>query len=306
MIDLAIQNCLLILRSPTNETSTIHQWAKSKQSRDGKWREILVEALCVTQSFHVTDKLGLYKQQLEETYLPYHAGSTLYLNPIIKTLYLMTETMNYSETQRCIEYMSNKGAEYFESGQPVYLEVHLLNWIKASLIKVHSATDIDVKHLYNFIKSADMDDTMAILQCIISQNNNNTIPEKVIESFTPSEEKITESDRYLIRRDRCGFVLIINQREFREPNHVPSGCILQNNLKDRRGTDADSARLKATFESRGYKVAEKVNLTHIEVQKELKNFVEASKVYDSLIVCILSHGKEGNITFFWSKLIKWQ
>lgn len=53
--------------------------------------------------------------------------------------------------------------------------------------------------------------------------------------------------------------------------------------------------LKQVFKARGYKIVEKKNLTDKEIVSAIKEVVRNSKSFDSLVVCILSHGEEGVI-----------
>lgn len=52
-------------------------------------------------------------------------------------------------------------------------------------------------------------------------------------------------------------------------------------------------KLKELFAARGYKIVEKENLTDKEIASAIEEVVSNSKEFDSLVVCILSHGEEG-------------
>lgn len=56
--------------------------------------------------------------------------------------------------------------------------------------------------------------------------------------------------------------------------------------------------LQRTFSDLGYTIIVRENLTDIEIVKEIEGVVSRSCKSDSLIVCILSHGSEGEFLFF--------
>lgn len=64
-------------------------------------------------------------------------------------------------------------------------------------------------------------------------------------------------------------------------------------LEQRHGTNKDKEALHQTFSALGYTIVEKENLTDDEILHEVKAIVARSGSSDSLIVCILSHGSEG-------------
>lgn len=65
-------------------------------------------------------------------------------------------------------------------------------------------------------------------------------------------------------------------------------------LEPRYGTNMDKSELQRIFSSFGYKIVIKENLTHVEILNSVKNVVNESTPYDSVVVCILSHGFKGN------------
>lgn len=68
-------------------------------------------------------------------------------------------------------------------------------------------------------------------------------------------------------------------------------------LEPRHGTNMDKSELERVFTSFGYKIVIKENLTHIEILNSVKNVANESTPYDSVVVCILSHGFKGKFFF---------
>lgn len=64
-------------------------------------------------------------------------------------------------------------------------------------------------------------------------------------------------------------------------------------LDERLGTELDQSALINTFSAFGYKVVLRSDVSHLDILSEVDNVVESSHDYDSLVVCILSHGLKG-------------
>lgn len=64
-------------------------------------------------------------------------------------------------------------------------------------------------------------------------------------------------------------------------------------LETRHGTDMDQAELERILHSIGYQIRNEKNLTHIEILNCVADVVSDSAEYDSVVVCIMSHGLNG-------------
>lgn len=111
----------------------------------------------------------------------------------------------------------------------------------------------------------------------------------VLDVISPIRDKILP--RYDIRKESAGYLLVINQKEFK---YNPK-CSYKNVLHDRMGTDKDCQDLRETFQKHGYENITETNLTDTEIIDSVKSVVKRSKDKDSLIVCILSHGIRGQV-----------
>lgn len=64
-------------------------------------------------------------------------------------------------------------------------------------------------------------------------------------------------------------------------------------LETREGTDRDKQALSDTFAMYGFQIIVKENLMHDEVMDAIRDVVEQGVHFDSIFICILSHGCKG-------------
>lgn len=296
ILNVGLQNLLLHISNPVRKTTFLYEWARNRNTAEKEWREMLIEALCIVQAFHVTDKLGLYKQQLEEVYLPYRSDSALCVNKIIKALYMFAESSESSRAKLLIKFVSKRKDGKIAFDNADYLEVYFLHWIQKNVIRLYPVQSCQVDILLEFMSEQGLKTARSNLEAIAIEIRNEKENHKTPGKITPSDDPPPNPDDhdttcYKVNRESCGFVLIINQRDFVKEQRVQG-------LKDynvRMGTEHDSLRLKTTFEARGYKVIVRENLNNKAIIDEIRKIVDASICYDSLIVCILSHGEDGYI-----------
>lgn len=129
----------------SNPKSTVlYNWAILEKN----WSEMLVEALCIIQNYQVLKNLGniifiasiiiimfiiigFKKTDLISSYMPHNSKIAVAINKSRKTLYLLAEKLEYTETQIFINSIkldvqiniSDMKSKYSE-----YLELHFLNW----------------------------------------------------------------------------------------------------------------------------------------------------------------------------------
>lgn len=257
-------------------------------------------------------KLGFEYDVLKSLFLPHINQMTYDINLIVKNLYLMCEKMTIAEGGKLILYLQNNDSSltFFDHS---YLEVFLLHWITDSTIAIDPP---NLSALLNYFKQKENDVLKELLSDAIKTSTKIKLPPPSLKDQTferntavddihnMQTEKLTgEGDRqpnsvgplddraYIVRKECAGFLLIINQKQFHRDTrphlkeHLP-----EVELKDRNGTDKDKDRLKEVFEEFGYKAEVRENVKHDEFMDEVERVVERSLVYDSLIVCILSHG----------------
>lgn len=112
-----------------------------------------------------------------------------------------------------------------------------------------------------------------------------------IESLTLQEPNLIN---YLIRPDKAGILLIINQQTFyKETDPSLQEYLPAKDLEVRTGTDQDEMRLKRVFEALNYRVRARANLTHLKIFDEVDKVVDDCGSYDSIFICVLSHGCGG-------------
>lgn len=99
---------------------------------------------------------------------------------------------------------------------------------------------------------------------------------------------------YQIRKSSAGIILIINQMNF----HFDSSpefkeYLPRRRLETRHGTDQDAEALENVFKSFGYETRVETNRLHTEILNDVRDVINESIKYDSVIICILSHGYKG-------------
>lgn len=105
---------------------------------------------------------------------------------------------------------------------------------------------------------------------------------------------IEPNTAYKIRKSSAGIILIINQKKFYpEPNPAFVKYLPEKPLDTRHGTDNDAIVLQEVFKGFGYETRLENDRTHVEIYEDVQNVINESIRYDSVIVCILSHGFEG-------------
>ncbi|XP_062397148.1 caspase-9 isoform X2 [Sardina pilchardus] len=94
---------------------------------------------------------------------------------------------------------------------------------------------------------------------------------------------------YKMDASPCGLCLIINNVEFEQ----------YSDLKDRKGSDIDSDKLKRRFKSLNFDVVVKRNLKHKQMKQELSALSKTDHSnYDCCVIIMLSHGTEATHSRF--------
>lgn len=101
---------------------------------------------------------------------------------------------------------------------------------------------------------------------------------------------------YRIRLKSPGIVLIVNQQKFHfDTDPKFTEYLPKRELDHRHGTDRDADALKRTFSAFGYNIRTERNRLHTEILDDIRRVINDSVQYDSIIVCILSHGSNGMV-----------
>ncbi|XP_018784307.1 PREDICTED: caspase-8 isoform X2 [Bactrocera latifrons] len=296
------------------------------------WRAQLVEALSIIGARRVLRKLGFDWNELHQHYLPHIGELSVHVHPLLKALYRICERLKPAQAGQLVLRVNeqHKGpGEHLRFYDFAYLEIFLLDWLSRRIITlgdgVANGADVDV--LLEFFKFNDLDALKTLLLETIVNNadskrmrNNANISADNVAASTGNSNKysaekntntmqsdanaatsvrscdLTINERYEVRHESAGILLIINQLNFHEdPDPALKKLLPKKSLSPRHGSNMDKDRLKDVFSLFGYKPKVFEDLTHLELMHRIRETVKLSFQFDSLIVCILSHGTEGSV-----------
>lgn len=161
----------------------------------------------------------------------------------------------------------------------------IIEWLKTAELDTLKDTVKDVANQFNGKL------TVKPLQKMQTDDRHATFVEETSKVRPYRSEPKTV---YLIRRKTAGIVLIVNQKTFHfDSNPQFKEYLPKRSLENRYGTDRDADAIKSIFSTFGYDVRKKDNLSHTEILNEIRDVANKSVQYDSVIVCILSHGCKG-------------
>lgn len=161
----------------------------------------------------------------------------------------------------------------------------IIEWLKISEIDTLKGIVKDVANQFNGKMTAKP------LQMMQTDDRQATFVEETsrIRHYRTEPKTV-----YQIRQKSAGIVLIINQKEFHfEPDPHFKDYLPKRKLENRHGTDRDADAIKMIFSTFGYNVHDKINRKHTEILNDIRDVANESVQYDSLVVCILSHGCKG-------------
>ncbi|KAH8273529.1 hypothetical protein KR018_010519 [Drosophila ironensis] len=313
-----LQKLLALARAPQQPSNLLTQYVKIHPDT---WRRRLIEALCIIGARQVLRRLGLRWPDLRLHYLPHIAGLALHVHPLLKSLYAVCEQLTQAQSGRLVLDVGERVArEHAGCGDPLrfydsgYLEIFLLDWLTRKSIRLGdiNATGSDMQLLIEHLKFNDLQEQAKLLIDTIISNARDE-PQAVVSVAAPApvvkRETLRDSQQevpaavtpaarsgFQLDRQNAGICLIINQRTFtREvPPHLEE-YLSPRPLDERLGTDVDVASLTDVFSAMGYKVETQHNVDHLEMVHLIRRVTQRSVLYDSVVVCILSHGFEAAV-----------
>lgn len=316
-----LQQLIVLSKNPHNDRSDIlSKWLRELQREaPGTWRDKFIEALCIMQAKKLLTKLQLNVNDLIMTYLPHIRDQALFIHRVVKTLYTFCEQMDVEKATKLIEYMAEKyptdGRLDISDGNDPYLEAHLLHWIVGGIISLgderapglqgENRQQCQLKPILQFLKRYDNNTLRNNLQDTVEHFNYNPssvrtddnraqYTRRQIGGDSRGNVNSISQDRYVIRRERAGILLIINQMSFhKSTDPALSNRVYDATLKTRDGSNEDKKALVDTFSSYGFRTVTKDNARHDEIKRFVEEIVIEGVNYDSVVVCILSHGHRG-------------
>lgn len=202
-----------------------------------QWRNKVAEALCTIQSNQIIRKLGLNVTELYSTFMPHIRDQSIFLHRIVKTLYYtLCEKLSVKQSAQLIKHISTKynlTELQFKVDSGAFLEVHLLRWISDGIVAVgdhlqgrSNGRFCDFKAILMFLKQNEIERIKDELQTTVDGFNQprslNIADESRATGYShsfaeqPSQNSndLRNNSEYVIRRQRAGVLLIINQKTF--------------------------------------------------------------------------------------------
>lgn len=317
-----LQQLLVTSFTPNEPTTFLHSWACEIKKTNTNWRDILLESLCIIQAKAVIRKLGLNYIDLEQRFLPQNLSNALFIHPIVKLLYLVSEEFTVNESKQLIDRIATKSGNvqnfiYQDNGER--LEIYLMYWLTEDLLNIGRQTTTTQNNndemktcnldlILEYLKQIERDALKEIVSSVCNQFNSvrNSLINRTdgkqsddtgvssLNFNATSNSSQTTDDSYKIQKSNAGIVLIVNQKTFFPDKHPDLRESLPTRmLETRHGTDQDVISLKRTFSAFGYRIIVRNNLIHTDLLTVVRSTVNECAGKDSLIVCILSHGYRG-------------
>lgn len=166
----------------------------------------------------------------------------------------------------------------------------------------------NLEPIIEWLKTSEIDTLKDIVKDVANQFNGKltAIPQQMMQTDDRQATFVGETSRirpyrtnepktvYQIQPKSAGIVLIVNQKTFHfEPDPNFKEYLPKRKLENRHGTERDADAIKTIFSTFGYDVRIKINRIHTEILNDIRDVANESVQYDSVIVCILSHGCKG-------------
>lgn len=233
---------MVLSANPIGHSDILKKWSRECQHEDpNKWRNQFVEALCIIQAKKLISQLNLNVHDLYMTYLPQIRDRGLFIHRISKILYYLCEQLTKKETLHLINHISSKysdiGVFDFPAHNGPYLEVYILHWIVKGVIdmgeekpenmRYGNGRTCNLKPILEFLKQQGKDMLKDKIQTAVdsfNQTSSSNITDKS-RATAPHYNNIgfheqlpnldfLSHDKYVIRKERAGILLIVNQVEF--------------------------------------------------------------------------------------------
>lgn len=313
-VHVTLQNLLVLYRNEFQDSNILEDYGKYNKN----WKKPLLEALCIIDARKIIRKWGFNFPALNAYFNPGSSPLISHdINAMVKILYYFCEKMTLGEGGNLILSFDDE----FPFFDVSYLEVYLLYWISESKISI-DPPNVDI--LLQYLEIQELKELRSSLSKNVnvyreltsdpSQYSSSNASEeqdaainhqikqksnfKVEVEEEPSSVVFDRMDAYNVRFTSAGLLLIINQRDFhRSKDPSLQELLPKEELAERTGTDRDTEKLTEVFKQFGYKINLEVNLKHDEIIPKLKQAIKVKKrslFFDSLIVCVLSHGIEGH------------
>lgn len=298
------------------------------------WATKLCEALCIVRCHAILRRFGFDLDALWTHFLPHLPDYQVAVHPLLKWLYHIGEQLRPEQTRRLIDAVlddTNNDRRYrlrpLLSVQPErFLELWLLLWLTETLIAVgtyvpgaparerteHPDLAVVVRALQaakGDIQQQQLGERLNAARIRFDFTSENLLRGGGAKKATTTEPRSSPTtaatDRFRVRRSHAGYVLIVNQERFHQRSDADATAAQQRQqqqqprrrkpLATRRGSARDAAALEQTFAAHGYRCVQRTDLRADAMRAQIDDIVRQSAGFDSLIVCIMSHGIRGHV-----------
>lgn len=238
-----LQRLLAMARAPIAEQQHSDLLRQYAQTNPDTWRGHLLEALCIINARQALRKLGFGWAELRLQYLPQVQEFALFVHPLLKAMYIVSEQLSMVQIGRLVldineklrtrqataGSVQNEPLRYFDYA---YLEIFLLDWLTRRHLRLGDITsmDSDLQLLIEYLKLNDLHSLARLLIQTYNSNAKTTaqtvppLPEKfeaddvstaaLLDVSSTVVQSIRRATALHVRRDYAGILLIINQYKF--------------------------------------------------------------------------------------------
>lgn len=134
-----LQQLIVLSFDREKETNLLRTWANEAQHEGHKWKNKLLEVLCVMQAKRIIHRLGLDFTDLQQQFLPENHFTASHTHVIVKLLYFLCEQLTIAQCTSLIEHMTQTYSSirnfiYSDGGQ--HLEIYLMHWLWENVIDI--------------------------------------------------------------------------------------------------------------------------------------------------------------------------
>ncbi|XP_055531220.1 caspase-8 isoform X2 [Wyeomyia smithii] len=282
-----LQTLAVISKNLSEETHLLQDWISYVKD---KWQSELLEALVIIQANLCLLKSGFDDVELKEQFLPFIAELATFVNPVLKSLYLLCEKLDDTITGKLHDYFKRDNGLVVQDR--MHFELVLLDLICQGAVKLgckKTGEQCDLLVLVAAFKTLDLYDLADFCKNIANNFNKGL-------TVNPNQSDNAKSATAFQQTPESKRQQFEDTPSDAETNPELAELLPLKPLCNRRGTEVDKLALLNLFSAFGYDLIETDNVPHVEILKQVENAVVQMRAsHRSLVVCLLSHGQEGKV-----------